>query len=193
MLNDRQERILLSLKKFDYLTVRQLQSLHDLKSYRNAYKVIRQLEGYYNVFKDNNTNVYYLNKKGREYVNSDKIRRRLTTTAHYIMRNNLFIYLGQPTSWRNEIRIKYESRKITVVADAHYVNSGKHYIIEIDNTQTMKKNHIKIEKYRRLIEHGVFKGMPKMIWVTSTAYRRDALLGLCEGLDVDVFQSTDIN
>ena len=190
MLTDRQERILLSLKKFDYLTVQQLQLLHDLKSYRNAHKVINQLYDYTNVFKDNTTNIYYLNKRGREYVNATKIRRKITTAAHYIMRNNLYIFLRRPANWSNEIRIKY--RDITVVTDAHYTIGDKHYIVEVDNKQTMKKNAAKIEKYRRLIEHGIFKGMPKLIWVTTTDYRKSCLYELCDGLDVDVYLSHEI-
>src|SRR5699024_4271562 len=79
MLNQRQEKLLLLLKRFDYLTIKQFQKLHDLKSIRNAYRVIKQLEPYVNVFKDNGTNVYYLNKVGREYVNSSKERTKITT------------------------------------------------------------------------------------------------------------------
>lgn len=194
MLSDRQEQILLSLKKFDYLTVKHFQKLHDLKSDRNAYRVINQLSGHLNYFNDEGRKVYYLNKKGREAVSSDKIRRKLTSAKHYIMRNDLYIHLGKPNNWKNEIRIKYQSskNKITVVADA-YFSTNKYHLIEIDNMQKMQKNKIKIEKYRRLIEHNVFKSMPTLIWVTTTKYRQGALIDLCDGLDASVYLSTDFN
>lgn len=192
MLSSRQEQILLSLKRFDYLTVKQFQRLHDLKSDRNAYRVIKDLEPYMNHFLDAGKRVYCLNKKGREAVNCDKIRKKLTSAKHYIVRNDLYIHLNQPSSWRNEIRIKYESSKdkIINVADAHF-KTDRHYIVEIDNTQKMYKNKIKIDKYRRMIEKNVFKGMPGLIWVTTTNYRQEVLRELCDGLDVIVFLNTD--
>lgn len=193
MLSQRQEQILLSLKRFDYMTVKQLQQLHDLKSNRNAYRVLKQLEPYLNTFKDDGINVYYLNKKGREAVNCSKVRKKTTTVQHYLMRNNLYIQLGKPNSWRNEIRMKYESGndKITIVADAHY-STNKHHLIEIDNVQKMNKNRIKIEKYRRLIEKGAFKGMPELIWVTNTPYRQELLQELCDGLDCKIYLKGDL-
>lgn len=193
MLNNRQEKILLSLKNFDYLTVKQLQHLHDLKSDRNAYRVIKQLEPYLNHFIDDNRKVYYLSKKGREAISSTKIRKKTTTAKHYLMRNDLYIHLGKPKTWSNEVKMKYRSghNEITIVADAYY-RSNKHHIIEIDHMQKMQKNQIKIEKYRRLIEKGVFKGMPELIWVTTTQYRKQALQELCDGLDCKVYIREDL-
>ena len=197
-LNSRQEQILLSLKRFDYLTVKQMQKLHDLKSDSNAYRVIRQIDHYTSVFKDEGINVYYLNKNGREYVYSNKVRTKLTTASHYLMRNDLYIHLGMPGTWQNEIRMKYElnNEKITVVADAHYTSISipqqKHHIIEIDHLQKMQKNKIKIEKYRRLIEKGVFKGMPRLVWVTTTPYRKKLLSELLDGLDYIVYLKEDL-
>src|SRR5690625_4682079 len=139
MLNQRQEKLLLLLKRFDYLTMKQFQKLHDLKSSRNAYRVIKQLEPCVNVFKDDGVNVYYLNEKGREYVNSYKKRTKITTAKHYLLRNDLFIHSGKPSTWKNEIRMEYESdnKKITVVADAHYTTiaytNNKLHIVEIDH------------------------------------------------------------
>lgn len=194
-LTSRQEKLLLSLKRFDYLTVKQMQQLHDLKSDSNAYRVIRQIEPFTSVFKDEGINVYYLNKHGREYVNSSKVRTKLTSAKHYLMRNDLYIHLGKPSSWRNEIRMKY-GEEINVIADAHYTTisypQSKHHIIEIDHLQKMKKNEIKIEKYRRLIQKGVFKGMPHLIWVTTTPYRKQILSELMEGLEYEVFLKEDL-
>jgi hypothetical protein len=138
--------------------------------------------------------IYYLSKEGRERVNCDVPRTKITTANHYLMRNDLYIHLGQPKTWQNEVKmISAEGTKqeIIIVADAHYISRNKHHIIEIDNLQKMKKNKSKVDKYRRLIERGSFKGMPKLIWVTTTEYRRKALLELCEGLDVEVYLSSD--
>lgn len=190
---NRNEKILLSLKHFDYLTVRQIQALHNLKSDRNAYRVVKRLEPYTNVFKDRSTNVYYLNKKGREAVNCSKKRMKLTTSQHYLMRNDLYIHLQCPRSWRNEVKITHRSNDniTTVVADAHF-KSNRHYIVEIDNMQKMQKNRQKVERYRRLVEKGVFDGMPGLIWVTSTEYRKRVLEDLCDGLDTLVLLHSDI-
>jgi hypothetical protein len=140
--------------------------------------------------------IYYLSKEGREKINCNIIRTKITTAKHYLMRNDLYIHLKQPTNWRNEVKmISGEGTKgeIVIVADAHFIQDGKHHIIEIDNQQKMKKNKIKIDKYRRLIERNSFKGMPKIYWVTTTDYRMNSLLDLCEGLDVTVFLDSEIN
>lgn len=185
---------MLSLRKLDYLTIKQLKQLHDLKSDGNACRVMKQLELYVNHFFEGQ-NVYYLNSKGREIVSSDKIRKKITNVDHYLMRNDLYIALGCPQSWQNEIKIISRSNKgnITVVTDAHFTHHSKHYLIEIDNTQKMSKNRIKIDKYRRLIERNAFKGMPTIMWVTTTKYRQKKLLELCDGLDVKVYFQSDFN
>lgn len=198
-LNDRKEMILFSLKFCDYLNIRQISILSNLsESY--VYKIMKQLGTYVRMFTDNRMNVYYLSKDGREFTQSKKVRRKLTTVQHYIMRNDLYLHLGQPDSWQNEVRINYtyerdnpKSRKIVVVADAHYIASnGQHHVIEIDNLQKMHQNKVKIEKYRRLTEKGVFKGIPKLIWVTTTEHRKKLLSGLCEGLNVQILLRGDL-
>lgn len=142
-------------------------------------------------------NIYYLNSKGRELVNCDKIRKRTGNLQHYIMRNHLYIVYKCPANWRNEIRIKSEgvSKKDTVicVADALFKQGDQYVVIEVDNTQTMKKNQSKIEKYRILKQRGAFGLMaPKFVWITTTDYRRKELLKLSEGLNVQVFTLSDV-
>lgn len=191
---NRQEEILLSLKKLDYMTRIQIQKIHDLKSIRNANRVLKEMERYLNRFNDGR-NIYYLNKKGRQMVDCNTIRNKPTTANHYLMRNDLYIHYKQPTTWKNEIRlISGEGKnKITAVADARFIHNEKYHIIEIDNLQKMNKNRIKIDKYRRFIERNSFKGMPVLTWVTTSKYRQGMLLELCEGLDVKVFLNTDFN
>ena len=153
------------------------------------------MEDYLSVIKDGE-NIYYLNSKGRALVNCDKVRKSTGNVQHYIMRNYLYITFDCPENWRNEIRIKSEgaTKKDTVicVADALFKQGDVYTIIEVDNTQTMKKNRSKIEKYRILKQRGAF-GMiaPKFVWITLTEYRRKELLKLCEGLSVQVFTVSD--
>lgn len=150
------------------------------------------MEPYVNTFRDVE-NIYFLNNKGREIVDCDKIRKRTFNVDHYLMRNDIFIEYGCPITWENEMRAisQGKSGKIVIVSDALFEIDKKYHIVEVDNTQKMKKNRVKIDKYRRLIERNAFKGMPRLIWVTTTVHRKNKLLELCEGLDVKCYLSTD--
>jgi hypothetical protein len=185
------------LKKLDYLTRSQIQRIHNLKSDRNAQRVLKQMEEYLSVMR-NGENVYYLNAKGRALVNCDKVRKSTGNVQHYIMRNYIYIAVGCPTSWRNEIRVISEGAtkkdRVICVPDALYKLGDQFVIIEVDNTQTMKKNQAKIEKYRILKQRLAF-GMiaPKFVWITTTEHRRKELLKLSEGLQMQVFTLADFN
>jgi hypothetical protein len=193
----REEAILLSLKKLDYLTRGQIQRIHNLKSDRNAQRVLKQMEEYLSVMR-NGENVYYLNSKGRALVNCDKVRKSTGNVQHYIMRNYIYIAAGCPTSWRNEIRVISEGAtkkdRVICVPDALYKQGDQFVIVEVDNTQTMKKNQAKIERYRILKQRLAF-GMiaPKFVWITTTEHRRNELLKLSEGLQTQVFTLADYN
>jgi hypothetical protein len=158
---------------------------------------MKQMEQYVNVFRDGE-NIYYLNAEGRALVNCDKVRKSTGNVQHYIMRNHVYIAYGCPASWRNEIRIKSEGAskkdKVVCVADALFKQGDVYTVVEVDNTQTMKKNQAKIERYRTLKQRGSF-GMlaPKFIWITTSEYRRNELLKLSEGLNVQVFTLADFN
>jgi hypothetical protein len=183
------------LKKLDYLTRSQIQLIHDLKSDRNAQRVLKQMEDYVSVFRDGEF-IYYLNSKGRALVNCDKIRKSTGNVQHYVMRNYLYVAFGCPTSWKNEIRIKNEGKTkkdtVTCVADALFKEGDRFVIVEVDNTQTMKANKSKIERYRILKDRLAF-GMiaPRFVWITTTEHRRKELIGLSEGLNVQVFTIGD--
>ncbi len=69
---EREEQILLSLKKLDFLTTQQLKQIHDLKSDRNAQRVLKQMEQYLNHFRDGQ-HIYYLNNNGRKRVDCEKV------------------------------------------------------------------------------------------------------------------------
>lgn len=183
------------MKKLDYLTRSQIQRIHDLKSDRNAQRVLKNMEEYLNVIKDTES-IYYLNAKGRELVGCDKVRKRTGNVSHYIMRNYLYIAFRCPSTWRNEIRIKSGKTKkdtITCVADALFKQGDAYCIVEVDNTQSMKRNQKKIEKYRELRQRGAFGMMaPIFIWITTTEYRKKELLELHKGLNVHVYTLSDL-
>ncbi|RFU70354.1 hypothetical protein D0469_07065 [Peribacillus saganii] len=191
--NQRQESILLSLKKLDYLTRSQIQIIHDLKSDRNAQRVLKAMEEYLHVIKDGE-NIYYLNSKGRELIDCDKVRKSTGNIQHYIMRNYLYIVLGCPSEWENEMKITHieGNEKITCRPDALIKKGDIYTVIEVDNTQTMKKNLEKIDKYRVLRQRGAFGFFaPKFIWITTTEHRRKELMAASQGLNVEVYTVSD--
>lgn len=179
----RELAILQSLKKFDYLTRSQIQTIHRLKSDRNAQRVLKNMSEYLNVDSEGEY-IYFLNAKGREAVNSDVIRYRKKSYTHYIMRNQLYIECGYPATWQNEIRIKHPTKPIQVIADAIFQREGKTFIVEIDHTQRMIKNRHKIEKYRQL--RSVIPN-PYWIWATTTEHRRKQIEKFSKGLNISVY------
>lgn len=118
-LTERQEKILLSLRKQDYLNRDQLTRIHRLGSVRNANRVLKDLSLYLSSFReDSNSTVYFLNKEGREYVGSEKIKRKTKFVNHYLMRNDFYIYIGYPHEWENELKIS--DGTYTVISDSYY-------------------------------------------------------------------------
>lgn len=179
------------MKKLNYLSRSQLQVLHDLGGARNASRIMKQMEQYVNCFRDGE-NIYYLSNEGRQRVGAKKVCKKTIQARHYLMRNSIYIAYGQPSTWKNEIRLKVPEEEVNVICDALFQRDKRYHIVEVDHTQKMTKNRIKIEKYRRLIELGVFKGtIPKFIWITTTEYRRKQIAKLCDGLDVQIFTVSD--
>jgi len=176
----------------DYLTRSQIQVLHELGSSRNASRIMKQLEtdGLVNSFRDNEK-VYYLSREGRERVGCKKQRKKTTTARHYIMRNSIYIAFDSPETWKNEQRLIVKDAGIKIVADAIFKQDGRFMIVEVDHTQKMTANRTKVDKYRKLVELGVFEKPPLFVWMTTTEHRRKQITKLCEGLDVQVFTVRD--
>lgn len=185
----RQFEILSSLAKLDYLTRSQIQTLHKLGSNRNASRVMSELSDYVSYFRDNQ-HVYYLNKEGRELVGCTKVRKRTIQARHYIMRNSLYIAFGCPASWESEMRLEIP-KQVKVVCDALFKVGDRYNIVEIDHTQKMSVNKVKMNKYRKLIDLGAFSKSPKFVWMTTTEYRRKQIEKICEGLVFQVFTAQD--
>jgi hypothetical protein len=130
--------------------------------------------------------IYYLNQEGRERVQCQKARKKTIQARHYLMRNELFIKYGHPSSWKNEVKFGYKDAAICI-ADAIFKKDGLYHVVEVDHTQKMSKNRSKIEKYLKIREKGLFK----LIWITTTDYRRKQLEKLCKGLDAQIFTIKD--
>lgn len=175
------------MKRLDYLSRSQLQRIHRLGSDRNARRVLQEMEEYLSYFRDGEK-VYYLNKEGRERVDCKKIKKKLGQVEHYLMRNELYIHLGQPSTWKNEMKFGLKDVAV-VIADALFQKDNIYHIVEIDHTQKMSKNRSKVERYRKLAERTHLR----LLWVTTTNYRSKQLEKLCEGLDVQIFTITDLS
>ena len=75
-LSDRDEQILLALKKFDFMTRDQINKYFKLGKVRNTNRVLKNLSSYLVSYREGNQSVYYLSKIGREYVECTKVRKR---------------------------------------------------------------------------------------------------------------------
>lgn len=185
----REEEILLSLKRLDYLTREQLQRMHNLRQTRNAQRVLSNMSKYVSSFTDDRKKIYYLNAEGREVVQADKTRKKTAMITHYLMRNDLFITLGRPSTWKNEMEISIPGTRTSIIADSVYILNKLHHFVEIDYKQSMSKNMAKIKRYRQL---STFNPQFKLIWVTTTPYRQQKLERLCTGLKCKVYLWDDI-
>ena len=176
-------------------TINQIRGIHDLKSYRNACKVLRQLEPYTQVTYWNKQKVFYLNKLGRDMIGSEKEIKRNQNLEHVLLRNDVYIYLNKPIDWQIESVIETEitdkrkkldiivngkqainsngisiATKTKVVADAKYTRNGYTHLVEIDNTRHMPDNLKKIKAYTECFKH---LDTPKIeIFTTSLTRKR---------------------
>lgn len=194
-LNERQEKILLSLKRLDFLDRNQLSVIHRLGAKRNTNQVLKALSPYLSSFRENDSpNVYFLNKEGREYVNSEKERKKNKFVNHVLMRNDFYIYAGFPNDWKNEMKVTDGTN--TVICDALFKSNGKYHFLEVDSLQKMKANRAKITQYKGLFDNGSIKEhfgyFPLLIWLTTSNFRKRQLIELCKGLPYAVYTIDDI-
>lgn len=183
----RLEEILLSLKKCDYLSREQLQKMHRLGQDRNAQRILSNMHEFIAHFTEDKKKIYYLNSAGREMVQAERIRKKTPLVNHYLMRNDLFIVKGRPSTWENEVKISVKD--ITLIADAAFIFNKLHHFVEIDYKQSMAKNIQKIKKYRKL---STYNPQFSLIWVTNTPYRKKKIEELCKELNHEVYLWEDI-
>lgn len=191
-LSQRDEQILLLLKKFDFLTRDQLNSYFKLGTARNTNYVLRNLSEYLKTIREGYQSIYYLSREGREYVDCEKIRKKGGHVQHVVMRNEIWLHLKCPKDWKNEVKISDE--KTSVVADAVFTRNGFYHFLEVDNLQSMKENRAKINRYKELLDSLVkqFGYFPTLVWLTTTEHRRKQLESACNGLNFKVFTIKDI-
>ena len=194
-LNSRQEKILLLLKKFDFLTRDQLNRYFHLGKTRNTNRVLGDLSPFLKNIRDGYQSIYYLNKEGREYVGCEKIRKKGGHVQHTIMRNEMWLFYGCPPDWKSEIKVT--DGKTTLVTDAMFMKMLQYHFLEIDHTQTMKENRDKILRYKELAQDGLIAQklghFPTVVWLTTTELKRTQLKEACKGLpSVKVYTLSDI-
>lgn len=184
----REEDILLSLRNCSFLTQKQIQSLHNLGSDRNANRVINNMSEYLHSFRHGLEKMYYLSKDGRDRIGCTKQVKKTINAQHYHLRNQFYIYLNCPSTWKNEVKIK--AGRESLIADAVYQSKQGHVFVEVDVTQPMAANARKIEKYKRLRE---LTGQDfYLVFVTQLTSRAIRLNSLMQGLSGKVYTFNEI-
>ncbi|MGE6487740.1 replication-relaxation family protein [Paenisporosarcina sp. NPDC076898] len=183
-LSNRDERILLLLKRFDFLTRDQLNRYFKFGTVRNTNKILERLSPYLLRIRDGYQSVYYLSKDGREYVGCEKIRKKGGHVQHAIMRNEYWLFVACPPDWKNEVKVS--DGRATVIVDAMFMKQLQYHFLEVDNSQQMKENRIKIARYKELAQNGLIAQklghFPTVVWLTTTELRRKQLQEVCGGL-----------
>lgn len=195
-LNEREESILLLLKKFDFLTRDQLNNYFRLGTKRNTNRVLHGISDYLMRIREGHQTIYYLSKEGKDYVDCEKVRKKGGHVNHAIMRNDMWFFNDCPKDWKNEIKVSDGYSK--VIVDAMFTdNWNRRHFLEVDSIQKMKENRDKIKRYKELFNNGLLQEdlghFPTVVWLTTTEHRRKQLKVECEGLPVVmVFTTTDI-
>ena len=194
-LSNREESMLLLLKKFDFLTRDQLNSYFQLGTVRNTNKILGRLSLYLMNIREGYQSIYYLSKEGRDYVDCEKIRKKGGHVQHAVMRNEMWLFYGCPTDWKSEIKVS--DGKTAVIVDAMFMKMLQYHFLEVDRMQPMKENRNKIANYKKLAENGLIAQklghFPTLVWLTTTELRRKQLQDACKTLpSVKVYTLEDI-
>lgn len=118
-------------------------------------------------------------------------------TIHSLLRNEVYIYFQCPYDWEveytlstnteapNSFGISFQglslSHKKTVVCDGVFRRNGYMYLVEVDNTQDMKVNKKKIEKYREVLP-AYKEETPYLYFFTQTEARKKKLEEWLKGI-----------
>lgn len=194
-LSQREESILLLLKRFDFMTRDQLRRYFRIGTVRHTNRVLAALSDYTASIREGYQTIYYLNSLGRQYVDCAKIRKKGGHVQHTVMRNDLWLHYGCPSDWRSEIKVS--DGKATVIVDAMFTQSLRYHFLEVDHTQTMAENRTKIKRYKELHDNGSLAKQlghyPTVVWLTTTELRRQQLQDACKTLPVTkIFTLSDI-
>lgn len=183
----RQEEILQSFEVLRFATREQLQRIHDLKSDRNALKILNQMKEYFFIQVHNGMNVYYLNKKGRDTIGSENEMKWSLQAEHHLLRNELYIHFNCPKDWRVEHEIVFTPKGLVrtekrIIADASFTKMGVFHLLEVDRTQSMAENKEKINVYAELnpLLYERFNHKPVIIFYTTSDLRKRKLQDYCQ-------------
>lgn len=190
-LSNREESILLLLQKFDFLTRDQLNKYLDLGTIRNTNRVLNNLSNYLQCVRNGYQSIYYLNREGRIYVGCDKVRKKGSHIEHTVMRNDMWLYQGCPSDWKNEMKV--DNKKTSVIADAMFNKNGYSHFLEVDHLQTMQENRSKILRYKELMPNIALQlgHYPVLLWMTTTELRKKQIAEAC--IDLPNFKVYTIN
>jgi hypothetical protein len=203
------ESILQTIDRLGIVKIKHIQEIHDLKSYRNTCRIITtQLRPYIHETYFQKEKVMYLNKKGRDFIASEKGEINVSfSTLHSLMRNEVYIYFKCPQDWKiehplvgtintpNNFGISFQglslSNKKKVVCDAVFKRNGYLYIIEVDNERKMIDNKNKIEAYKEVLP-GLKEETPILYFFTKTKDRKKKLSEWLKGVRHEVFTFEEI-
>ncbi|CAN7407839.1 hypothetical protein LJR015_003996 [Peribacillus frigoritolerans] len=189
------ENLLTTIDQLGMTKIRHLQQIHDLKSYSNACRVIKQLGPYINETMFNKEKVIYLNKEGRELIGSKKEVKKNMLIEHTLLCNEAYLYFNCPLDWKTEYVIETKetvpssfgiqfkgmslSNKKKVVSDASFSRNGYVHLIEVDNIRGMADNKNKIESYVDIFPEvkNRLGLIPTLFIFTSTEDRRRKFQG----------------
>ena len=171
----------MTIDRLGMAKIKHLQQIHDLKSYRNACRVIKQLSPYLHEMFHNKEKVVYLNKAGCDLIGSRKGVKKNNQIEHTLLANEAYLYFGCPIDWKREYVIEEKTRvsglqlqlgglKLAskkIVADAAFSRNGYLYFVEIDNTRMMIDNQKKVESYLETL-----KPSQKLYIFTKTESRK---------------------
>lgn len=210
MLSSTQQRIeslLTTIDRLGIVKIKHLQQIHDLKSYRNACRVVNQLKPYVHETFFEREKVIYLNKEGLELIGSEKGIKKTPQMAHSLLRNEVYIHFGCPYDWQNEYTLEANlkppsnfeiqclglklNNKKKVICDAVFKRNGYFHLIEVDHTQSMLENKRKIEAYREVLPH-VKGNVPILYFFTTTETRKRKFEELLKGMRFKVHTFEEI-
>lgn len=160
--------MLMTLEKLHYASRGQLQRMFDLGSDRNAQRVLKNMGAYVNTIKRGQY-VYYLNKKGRDYVGSQIKVSKSGNIEHALLRNEIYIMYGQPEKWIIEDPIELNEQTY-LIPDVKFHANGQNFLVEVDRFQTMQNNKKKIDKYAKIRTK-----IPMLIWIIENEHRKSRL------------------
>jgi hypothetical protein len=140
-------------------------------------------------------NVYYLNKKGREFVGCEKVVTKTIQYEHTLMRNDIYIHFGCPKMWQSEYVIP--TPDFTIKTDAVFSVKGVQYFLEVDRAQKMTKNLNKLERYKEFKEMELWQKrnggrFPVVLFYTMKESRKEQFKLKNPGIELLVYTKKDL-